>query len=263
MGGSFRRRKEVVRDLDFVASTGNPQAVGDWFVTLPLVEGVIAHGLTKVSVRLRDGIQCDLRLVSETEYPYALHHFTGSKEHHIALRNRALETRGWSINDYRISVADENKPHDPLPTITDETEFYRALGLNYIPPELRENLGEIEAAANGSLPELVEPENLRGTFHCHTTASDGHNTLEEMADAARELGCNTWASATTAKARFRRTARTSDGWPNRAGRSGGSTKDTSGKTRNSGCSRASSATCTRTARWISPTRCSPRWTTWW
>ncbi len=186
-GGSFRRRKEVVRDLDFVASTNDAKAVGDWFVTLPQVEAVIAHGPTKVSVRLQDGIQCDLRLVSETEYPYALHHFTGSKEHHIALRNRALE-KGWSINEYRISAAEGTKRHDPLPTILDETEFYRALGLDYVAPELRENLGEIEAAANGTLPDLVEPENLRGTFHCHTTASDGHSTLEEMADAAQELG---------------------------------------------------------------------------
>ena len=186
-GGSFRRRKEVVRDLDFVASTDDPKAVGDWFVKLPQVEAVIAHGQTKVSVRLRDGVQCDLRLVSDGEYPYALHHFTGSKEHHIALRNRALE-RGWSINEYRISAADEGKPHDPLPTVTDETEFYRALGLDYIAPELRENLGEIEAAATHALPALVEPENLRGTFHCHTTASDGHSTLEEMAAAAQDLG---------------------------------------------------------------------------
>ena len=187
-GGSFRRRKEVVRDLDFVASTTDPKAVGDDFVKLPQVEAVIAHGPTKVSVRLQDGIQCDLRLVSDAEYPYALHHFTGSKEHHIALRNRALETRGWSINDYRISVAEGSKRHEPLPVVTDEKEFYRALGLDYIPPELRENLGEIEAAANGTLPDLIEPENLRGTFHCHTTASDGHSTLEEMAAAAQELG---------------------------------------------------------------------------
>ena len=186
--GSFRRRKEIVRDLDFVASTNDAKAVGDYFVALPQVQEVIAHGPTKISVRLTEGIQCDLRMVGDAEYPYALHHFTGSKEHHIALRNRALETRGWSINDYRISVADPDKPHAPLPTITDETEFYRALGLDYIPPELRENLGEIEAAASGGLPELVEPENLRGTFHCHTTASDGHNTLEEMADAAHDLG---------------------------------------------------------------------------
>ncbi len=150
------------------------------------MEEVIAHGPTKVAVRLKDGgIQCDLRLVSDTEYPYALHHFTGSKEHHIALRNRALE-RGWSINEYRISAAREK--HDPLPDIHDEQEFYRALGMDYIAPELRENLGEIEAAATHALPELIEPASLRGTFHCHTNASDGHNTLEEMASAAHDLG---------------------------------------------------------------------------
>ena len=185
-GGSFRRRKELVRDLDFVASTREPGAVGDFFATRPEVEEVIAHGPTKVSVRLKDGgVQCDLRLVSETEYPYAQHHFTGSKEHNIALRNRALE-RGWSINEYRISAARET--HDPLPEVRDETEFYRALGLDYIPPELRENLGEIDAAARHALPDLIEYTNLRGTFHCHTTASDGHNTLEEMAAAAQALG---------------------------------------------------------------------------
>ena len=133
-----------MRDLDFVASTREPKAVGDFFAARPEVEEVIAHGPTKVSVRLKEGgIQCDLRLVSDTEYPYALHHFTGSKEHHIALRNRALE-RGWSINEYRISAAREK--HDPLPDVHDEVEFYRALGMDYIAPELRENLGEIDAA---------------------------------------------------------------------------------------------------------------------
>ena len=186
-GGSFRRRKEVVRDLDFVASTNDPKAVGEFFVKLPQVESITAQGPTKVSVRLQDGTQCDLRLVTDEEYPFALHHFTGSKEHHIALRNRALDTRGWSINEYRISPA-EGKTAQPIPPIRDEAEFYRALGLDYIAPELRENLGEIDAAADGKLPELIELENLRGTFHCHTTASDGHNTLEEMADAAQALG---------------------------------------------------------------------------
>ncbi len=185
-GGSFRRRKEVVRDLDFVASTREPKVVGDFFATRPEVEEIIAHGPTKVAVRLKEGgVQCDLRLVSDTEYPYALHHFTGSKEHHIALRNRALE-RGWSINEYRISAAREK--HEPLPDIHDEVEFYRALGMDFIPPELRENLGEIDAAVAGKLPDLLELGNLRGTFHCHTTASDGHNTLEEMAAAAHDLG---------------------------------------------------------------------------
>ncbi len=204
-GGSFRRRKEVVRDLDFVASTNDPAAVGEFFATRPDVAEVIAKGPTKVSVRLTNGVQCDLRLVSDTEYPYALHHFTGSKEHHIALRSHALEKYGWSINDYRISVAPEAEKkgkHAPLPEIRDEGEFYRALGMDYIPPELRENLGEIDAALTHRLPELVALENLRGTFHCHTNASDGHNTLEEMAEGARELGMQYLGIADHSKSSF-------------------------------------------------------------
>jgi DNA polymerase (family 10) len=186
--GSFRRRKELVRDLDFVASTRDPAAVTEFFVSRPEVAEVIARGPTKVSVRLQSGVQCDLRLVTDTEYPYALHHFTGSKEHNIELRQRALQ-RGWSINEYRFSAApDADESAEPLPVIRDEPEFYRALGLDYIPPELREGLGEIEAAENGTLPDLITLENLRGTFHCHTHASDGHNSLEEMAAAAHDLG---------------------------------------------------------------------------
>ncbi len=187
--GSFRRRKEVVRDLDFVVSTRDPAAVTEFFVTRAEVAEVIARGSTKVSVRLQSGIQCDLRLVTDTEYPYALHHFTGSKEHNTELRQRAL-ARGWSINEYRFSAAPlaDGQPGEPLPTIRDEPQFYRALGLDFIPPELREASGEIEAAEQGTLPELINPENLRGTFHCHTHASDGRNTLEEMAAAAQELG---------------------------------------------------------------------------
>jgi DNA polymerase (family 10) len=186
--GSFRRRKEVVRDLDFVASTSDPAAVTEFFVTREEVTEVIARGPTKVSVRLQSGVQCDLRLVTDTEYPYALHHFTGSKEHNIELRQRAL-AKGWSINEYRFSAApDADEAAEPLPTIRDEPEFYRALGLDYIPPELREGSGEIEAAENHALPELITLENLRGTFHCHTHASDGRNSLEEMAAAAQELG---------------------------------------------------------------------------
>ncbi len=202
-GGSFRRRKEVVRDLDFVASTNDAEAVGEFFATRADVVEVIAKGRTKVSVRLQNGVQCDLRLVTDAEYPYALHHFTGSKEHHIALRNRALDHYGWSINDYGITVApDAEKRAKPLPEVRDEAEFYRALGMDYVAPELRENLGEIEAAAAHDLPELVTLENLRGTFHCHTTASDGHNTLEEMADAARELGMQYLGIADHSKSSF-------------------------------------------------------------
>ena len=202
-GGSFRRRKEVVRDLDFVASTNDAEAVGEFFATRADVVEIIAKGKTKVSVRLENGVQCDLRLVSDAEYPYALHHFTGSKEHHIALRNRALDLYGWSINDYGITVAPAAETRaKPLPEARDEAEFYRALGMDYVAPELRENLGEIEAAARHQLPELLTLENLRGTFHCHTTASDGHNTLEEMADAARDLGMQYFGIADHSKSSF-------------------------------------------------------------
>lgn len=185
--GSFRRRKEIVRDLDFVVSTREPAAVGDWFAARPGLAEVVAKGPTKVSVRLPSGIPCDLRMVSEAEYPFALNYFTGSKEHNIAVRRRAL-ARGWSVNEYRFGPVAEAKNPAPPPAITDEPSLYAALGLAYIPPELREDRGEVERAERGALPELVALENLRGTFHCHTTASDGRNSLGEMAEAARALG---------------------------------------------------------------------------
>ena len=191
--GSYRRKKEVVRDLDFIVATSAPGEITAIFVQHPLVESIIAQGPTKSSVRLRSGIQCDLRVVSGTEYPFALNYFTGSKEHNIVMRNRALQ-KGWTLNAYRIAPAPaeaeakSKKTPAKIPQVREEAELYRALGFDYIPPELRENCGEFEAAAAGTLPRLVEPENLRGTFHCHTTASDGHNTLEEMAAAAQALG---------------------------------------------------------------------------
>ncbi len=193
LAGSYHRRKEIVRDLDFIVATKTPDAVTKFLVEHSLVESVIAQGPTKTSVRLRSGVQCDLRVVSTAEYPFALNYFTGSKEHNIEMRSRALK-RGWTLNEYRLAPL----PPDPkakkirstssIPKVRDEAELYRALDLDFIPPELRENCGEFEAATNHTLPRLIEKENLRGTFHCHTTASDGHNTLEEMADAAQELG---------------------------------------------------------------------------
>jgi DNA polymerase (family X) len=193
LAGSYRRRKEIVRDLDFIVATKKPEAMTKFFAGHALVESIIAQGPTKTSVRLGSGIQCDLRVVSSAEYPFALNYFTGSKEHNIEMRNRALK-RGWTLNEYRLAPL----PPDPeakkktAPTkitkVRDEAELYGALDLDFIPPELRENCGEFEAASNHSLPRLIEKENLRGTFHCHTTASDGHNTLEEMAEAAQELG---------------------------------------------------------------------------
>jgi DNA polymerase (family 10) len=191
IAGSYRRRKEIVRDLDFIVATSAPAEISAMFVGHPLVESIIAQGPTKSSVRLRSGIQCDLRVVSSAEYPFALNYFTGSKEHNIVMRNRALQ-HGWTLNEYRLGVgsargADRTSQRD-VPTIREEADLYRALELDYVPPELRENCGEFEAAAAGKLPRLLEAENLRGTFHCHTTASDGHNTLDEMATAAQELG---------------------------------------------------------------------------
>ena len=193
LAGSYRRRKEIVRDVDLIVATKNPDAITKFFAAHPLVESIIAQGSTKTSVRLRSGIQSDLRVVSPAEYPFALSYFTGSKEHNIEMRNRALK-RGWTLNEYRLAPL----PPDPkgrktktapkIPRVRDEAELYRAVDLDFVPPELRENCGEFEAAEKHSIPKLIEKENLRGTFHCHTVASDGHNSLEEMAEAAQELG---------------------------------------------------------------------------
>jgi len=193
VAGSYRRRREIVRDVDFVVATKKPAAITETFIKHPFVESIIAQGPTKTSVRLRSGIQSDLRVVSSAEYPFALNYFTGSKEHNIEMRSRALQ-RGWTLNEYRLAKL----PPDPkakkkivpakIPKVNEEADLYRALGLDFVPPELRENGGEFEAAETHSLPKLLEKENLRGTFHCHTVASDGHNTLEEMAAAAQELG---------------------------------------------------------------------------
>jgi DNA polymerase (family 10) len=193
IAGSYRRRREIVRDLDLVVATKKPESITEFFAGHPLVGSTIAKGPTKTSARLRSGIQCDLRVVNTAEYPFALNYFTGSKEHNIEMRNRALK-RGWTLNEYRLAAlpvdaATTKKQSTPkIPRVRDEAELYHALDLDFIPPELRENCGEFEAAENHALPRLIEKENLRGTFHCHTVASDGHNTLEEMAEAAQELG---------------------------------------------------------------------------
>ncbi|TMP95272.1 MAG: DNA polymerase/3'-5' exonuclease PolX [Verrucomicrobia bacterium] len=193
VAGSYRRRKEIVHDVDLVVATKKSDAITKFFVVHPLVESIIAQGPTKSSVRVRSGVQCDLRVVSTAEYPFALAYFTGNKEHNIELRSRALQ-RGWTLNEYRLAPLPPNpktkkkRPAEKIPKVRDEADLYRAVDLDFIAPELRENSGEFEAAEKHSLPRLIEQENLRGTFHCHTTASDGHNTLEEMAEAAQALG---------------------------------------------------------------------------
>jgi len=200
VAGSYRRRREIVRDVDLVVATKKPTAIAEFFIKHALVESIIAQGPTKTSVRLRSGIQCDLRVVSSSEYPFALNYFTGSKEHNIEMRSRALQ-RGWTLNEYRLATLPPDpkakkvragraakRPAIKIPVVREEADLYRAFGLDFVPPELRENCGEFEAAEQHSLPRLIEQENLRGTFHCHTVASDGHNTLEEMVTAAQELG---------------------------------------------------------------------------
>lgn len=200
-GGSFRRRRETIGDLDILVSSNQPAEVSEFFIKHPLVEEVIVHGPTKSSVRLQDGVQCDLRVVKPDEYPFALVYFTGSKEHNIRLRGRALE-RGWSLNEYRFTPTGEVRGAQEPPEVRDEKGLYKALGLDFIPPELREDKGEIAAAEDGTLPDLVEWSNLRGTFHCHTTASDGKSSLLEMARAAIDLGLEYLGIADHSKSSF-------------------------------------------------------------
>lgn len=181
IAGSLRRRRETVKDIDFVLSTKNPATVMEVFTTLPGVEEVIAHGETKSSVRLESGLQADLRAVTDAEFPYALHHFTGSKEHNIAMRARALKM-GIKMNEYGLFKG------GTLLAGKDEAAIYHRLGLDFIPPELREDMGEIAAAEENRIPILIEGGDIKGIFHNHTTASDGNATLEEMVSAAEAAG---------------------------------------------------------------------------
>lgn len=195
IAGSYRRSKETVHDLDFLVATSKPGELTLFFAEFPEVQEIIAKGETKASVRLANGLQCDLRAVSNDHFPFALQYFTGSKEHNVELRSLARK-KGLSLNEYDFTGERE------LPEVKDEADIYRALGLAWVAPELRENRGEIEAAREGSLPELVELTQLRGTFHNHTTASDGRNTLAEMAAAAQELGLQYLGIADHSKSSF-------------------------------------------------------------
>lgn len=202
IAGSYRRRKEVVHDLDFIVATKRPEVVSDYFLKHWMVESMMVAGATKTTVRLKSGIQADLRVVANEHYPFALAYFTGSKEHNIAIRSRAL-ARGWTLNEYRLGPDEKGKrTPEPIPAIHSEADLHRALGLDYIEPELREDRGEVAAAENHTLPDLVEVTNLRGTFHNHTVASDGRCTLQEMADATQELGLQYLGIADHSKSSF-------------------------------------------------------------
>jgi len=197
--GSFRRGKETSHDLDFLVATPEPAVLTAYFATFPEVIDVLAQGETKASVMVTEkGLQCDLRAVSNAQFPFAQQYFTGSKEHNVELRSRA-RARGWSLNEYGFSAIEEGTE---VPEVYSEQGIYAELGLEYVTPELRENRGEIEAAASGTLPRLVELENLRGTFHNHTTASDGSHTLLEMAEAAYALGLEYLGIADHSKSSF-------------------------------------------------------------
>ncbi|MBL9189821.1 MAG: DNA polymerase/3'-5' exonuclease PolX [Opitutaceae bacterium] len=191
--GSLRRSMETVGDLDFLVSATDVAPVVAWFVAMPGVKEVTAQGETKASVRFESGLQADLRIVPDEQFVFALHHFTGSKDHNVQMRQRAL-ARGLSLSEWGLVPADgegtakEKAEKRKSGKVENESELFAALGLHFIPPELREGLGEIEAAERAELPRLVELGDLRGAFHNHTTASDGRNTLAEMTAAAEALG---------------------------------------------------------------------------
>jgi DNA polymerase (family X) len=197
--GSLRRNLETIGDLDFIVAAREVAPVVEWFTTQSHVGEVTAKGETKASVRFASGLQADLRIVPDEQFVFALHHFTGSKDHNVQMRQRAL-ARGLSLSEWGLVAAggEESvkekvagrRPGAGLkggPPKTEE-DLFAALDLHFIPPELREGMGEIEAAELGELPRLVKRGDLRGAFHNHTTASDGHNTLAEMAAAAGKLG---------------------------------------------------------------------------
>jgi DNA polymerase (family X) len=182
--GSTRRRRETFRDLDVIATATDPAALTAHFVGLPWVLEVVAHGDSKATVISKQGFRLDLRVVPPECYGDLLQHFTGSKDHNVALREQA-QRAGFSVSEYGVTVVETKE----VRTFRDEESLYGFLGYSFIPPELRENGGELEAARNGALPRLVETGDLRGEMHCHSTwSSDGKATIEEMARAAAARG---------------------------------------------------------------------------
>jgi DNA polymerase (family 10) len=188
LAGSARRMRETVRDLDIIATATDPPALVDYFCSLAWVVDVAAKGPTKATVVSHDGLRFDLRVVPPESYGNLLQHFTGSKSHNVALREDAVR-RGYSVSEYSVSVVETGEEH----RFATEAEVYRFLGYDWIPPELREDGGELAAARNGTLPELVELADLRGDLHTHTTWSDGKHSLEQMVEAAIARGYSYYA----------------------------------------------------------------------
>ena len=183
LAGSLRRHKETIKDIDIVASCkeADRAAIMDFFTKLPTVQNIIAKGDTKSSVLLENGIAADLRLTTDKDFPYLLHHLTGSAEHNIALRGHGQKL-GIKVSEWGLFKGEK------LIRCKDETEIFAALGMSYVPPELREDMGELEAALQDKIPRLIANEDLKGVLHCHSTYSDGANSIREMAEECRRLG---------------------------------------------------------------------------
>lgn len=180
--GSLRRMKEMVHDIDILAASTHPEATMEAFLKLPMIRDVLAQGGTKASIRVEDDLQIDLRVIDPQSWGAAMQYFTGSKAHNIRMRERAIKM-GFKLNEYGLFDSDEKS----VASLTEE-EIFAKLDLPYIPPVLREDLGEMEAAAAGSLPHLVELKDIQGDLHMHTTWSDGKFSVEQMIEASRKRG---------------------------------------------------------------------------
>ena len=201
--GSLRRGMETVGDLDFLVASSDPAPIMDWFTSMEGIAEVTAHGDTKSSIRLEDGMQADLRVVPGEQFFFALHHFTGSKDHNVRMRQKALSL-GLSLSEWGLRPEEEkdsSRKAGPVEAHSEE-DIFKALGLQYVPPALREGMGEVEAAERNELPELLEYSDLKGCFHNHTTASDGRNTLDEMTAEADARGWEYLGIADHSKSSF-------------------------------------------------------------
>ena len=201
--GSLRRGMETVGDLDFLVASSEPGPIMDWFTTMEGIAEVTAHGDTKSSVRFEGGMQADLRVVPSEQFFFALHHFTGSKDHNVRMRQKALSL-GLSLSEWGLRPEedkDSSRKAGPVEAHSEE-DVFKALGLQYIPPALREGRGEVEAAERNELPKLLEYSDLKGCFHNHTTASDGRNTLDEMTAEADARGWEYLGIADHSKSSF-------------------------------------------------------------
>ena len=200
--GSLRRHKEIIRDIDFLVSSNKAESIIKFFTTQRGIISISAKGETKASVILEGGIQGDLRVVNDDEYPFAQAYFTGSKEHNIAMRQRAI-ARGLRLNEYGLFKSkEETRDHKLRIACDTEEDIFEALDVVYIPPELREDKGELEAAEAKTIPRLIEWTSLKGSLHNHSNWSDGNESLEEIADYMNGLGCEYWAITDHSRSSF-------------------------------------------------------------